>query len=108
MSICQSDKRYHFDAHGFRSDVRWHGLHRCISGDGHLISKGFRPHSPFQYLWIEEEVAEGRLKVDKVGSKENPADILTKAAGRDVMLRHLQALDIELSNTRAVKAPKLD
>ena len=61
-----------------------------------------------QYLWIQEEVAEGRLKVDKVGTKESPADILTVAVGRDVMLRHLQALGIELSNTRAVKAPELD
>ena len=65
-------------------------------------------HLDVQYLWIQEEVAEGRLKVDKVGTTENPADILTKAVGRDVMLKHLQALDIELSNTRAVKAPELD
>ena len=65
-------------------------------------------HLNVQYLWIQEEVAEGRLKVDKVGTKENSADILTKAVGRDVMLRHLQALDIELGNTRAVKTPELD
>ena len=61
-----------------------------------------------QYFWIQEEVAEGRLKVDKVATKENPADILTNAVGRGVMLKHLQALDVELSNTRAVKAPELD
>ena len=53
-------------------------------------------------------MAEARLKVDKVATKENPADILTKAVGRDVMLKHLQALDIELRNTRAVKALELD
>ena len=65
-------------------------------------------HFDVQYLWIQEEVAEGRLKVEKVGTKENPADILTKAVGRDVMLKHLQALDIELSNTHAFKALELD
>ena len=63
-------------------------------------------HLDVQYLWIQEEV--GRLKVDKVATKENPADILTKAVERDVMLKHLQALDLELSNTRAVKALELD
>ena len=46
-------------------------------------------HSDVQYLWIQEEVAEGRLKVDKVGTTENSADILTKAVGRG---RHAEAL----------------
>ena len=31
----------------FGSDIRWYSLHRCISGNGNLISKEFRPHSPF-------------------------------------------------------------
>ena len=66
-------------------------LHRRISGNGNLISKGLgrTRHSDVHYLWIQEEVAEGRLKVDNVGTKENLAVILTKAVGRDVMLRAL-------------------
>ena len=60
-------------------------------------------HLDVQYLWILEEGAEGRLKVDKVATKENTADILTKAVGKDVMQKPWQALDIELSNARAVK-----
>ena len=47
MARYQSDKRHHFDAYGFRSDIRWYSLHRCISCNENLISKGFRPHSPF-------------------------------------------------------------
>ena len=39
-------KRHHFDACGFRSDIRWYSLHRCISDNGNIMSKLFRPHSP--------------------------------------------------------------
>ena len=52
---------------------------------------GFRPHSPFGRpipFWTHEDVSEGRLKVDKVATKENPADILTEAVA---VGRHAEA-----------------
>ena len=63
----------------------------------------FEPRSPLGRpvpFWIQGEVTQDRLKVDKVGTKENVADILTKAVVKDVLLQHLLALDIELGNTR--------
>ena len=64
-------------------------------------------HIDVQYLWIQEEIAEGRLKLVKVNTKENPADLLTKALPRDTIYKHLHALDIDLSTTRAREAPEL-
>ena len=92
----------------FGSDIRWYSLHICINGNGNLISKGLgrTRHLDVQYHWILEEVAEGCLKVHKVATKENPADILTNCGeGRHA---EAQALDIELGNTRAVTARELD
>ena len=64
-------------------------------------------HLDVQDLWIQDEITQGRLKLEKVGTKNNPADILTKVLPRDVMLKHLLALDIKLGQTRAMKAPEL-
>ena len=46
-------------------------------------------HLDVQYLWIQEKVAEGRLKVDKVATKENPARYLDTGCGEG---RHAEAL----------------
>ena len=55
--------------------------------------EGFRAHSPFG----RQIPLEGRLKVHKVATKENPADILTNCGeGRHA---EAQALDIELGTT---------
>ena len=46
-------------------------------------------HLDVQYLWIQEKVAEGRLKVDRVATQENPARYLDKGCGEG---RHAEAL----------------
>ena len=36
-------------------------------------------HIEVQYLWIQREVADGKLQLEKVSTDANPADLLTKA-----------------------------
>ena len=64
-------------------------------------------HIDVQYLWVQAEVAEGKLRVEKVHTWSNPADLLTKAVGHDILARHLEALDLRVDATRAAGAPKL-
>ena len=63
-------------------------------------------HIDVQYLWIQAEVADGKLQVQKVGTKSNPADLLTKAVNQDNIHRHLKALGIQVDMTRAAHAPR--
>ena len=64
-------------------------------------------HLDVQYLWVQDEITRGRLKLEKVGTKNNPAEIHTKVLPHDVMLKHLLALDVELGQAPAMKAPEL-
>ena len=51
-------------------------------------------HVEVQYLWVQGEVAEKRLKVFKVGTHDNITDLMTKALGQEVIARHLNAMDV--------------
>ena len=61
-------------------------------GISYRPSLGRTRHMDVQYLWIQDEL-------EKVGTKDNLADVLTKLLPHDVMLKHLLALDIELGQT---------
>ena len=76
-------------------------------GMAHRQGLGKTRHVDVQYLWIQAEVAEGRLAVKKVGTKDNLADIFTKALSRDVLEYHLHGLGFKVDASRAMKAPKL-
>ena len=39
-------------------------------------------HIEIRYLWLQQEVREGKLKVRKVPGIENPADLMTKVLHR--------------------------
>ena len=45
----------------------------------HRQGLGKMRHMEVQYLWVQSEVAEGRLRDYKVPTTDNPADLLTKA-----------------------------
>ena len=45
-------------------------------------------HVKVQYLWIQGAVAQKDLRVKKVGTLENPADMLTKFLGAEPLGRH--------------------
>ena len=64
-------------------------------------------HLKVQYLWVQERVRHGDLGVRKVNGKDNPADLLTKHLAQADMEKHVAALGIETSATRADLAPEL-
>ena len=73
----------------------------------HRQGLGKTRHVDVQYLWVQQEVYEGRLNVEKVGTQENMADLLTKALEADAINRHMANLKMQTCLTRARTAPKL-
>ena len=51
-------------------------------------------HIGLKYLWIQDEVKEGKLKLKKVGTHFNPSDVLTKYVPAPVLGQHLPHLNI--------------
>ena len=68
----------------------------CVCSDAsaaigivHRQGLGKTRHIQVQYLWMQAEVADGRMKVHKVRTEENPAGLMTKTLNHDTMSRHL-------------------
>ena len=55
----------------------------------------------------KRHILEEKLKIKKVGTADNPADILTKALAQDIMSKHLRKLGFEISATRSDVIPEL-
>ena len=49
-------------------------------------------HVQTRYLWVQERVKEGHMKVLPVRGKNNPADVLTKAVSGKLRIKHLKTL----------------
>ena len=58
-------------------------------------------------LWIQQTVAQQRLKFDKVLGKENPADMYTKYLDWASLEKHTQRFHCEFASGRAAEAPQL-
>ena len=52
-------------------------------------------------------MAEKRLKVGKIGTHDNPADMMTKSVSHEIMLKHSEAMDLHVDSSRAATAPEL-
>ena len=63
---------------------------------GHVTRRGLGKmrHIQSRYLWVQERVGEGHLRVTSVPGKDNPADILTKSVGGQLLRRHLVKLGV--------------
>ena len=64
-------------------------------------------HIQVHYLWVQERVGNGDIKLTKVWGGENPADLLTKYLSKDTMLRALQLYGLHRMEGRAVSAPAI-
>ena len=62
-------------------------------------------HIQVHYLWVQERVGNGDIKLTKVWGGENPADLLTKYLSKDTMLRALQLYGLHRMDGRAASAP---
>ena len=59
-------------------------------------------HVQTRYLWVQERVKEGHLKVLPVRGKNNPADVLTKAVSGRLRVKHLTRLGYVSGGIRGV------
>ena len=62
---------------------------------------GRMKHLQIRDLWLQKEVAEGRLVVFKTPGADNPADLMTKILGAEVIKRRLEAMSIEMIGVAA-------
>ena len=74
----------------------------------HRVGLGRTRHIDVQFLWIQGEVQSKAVKVIKVGTAENPADVLTKNLNAETMSKHMRAMQCRADAGRASKAPQLN
>ena len=60
-----------------------------------------------QYLWIQHEVKEGKLTVKKVGTNNNPVDLLTKVMNGEKLMKYMAEMGFDIDNTRTSPTPTL-
>ena len=58
-------------------------------------------HIEVQYLWIQQSLHKKELAAQKIGTKGNPADVLTKGAKRELIDRHVEFLGGTICRDRA-------
>ena len=66
--------------------------------------RGFRGktrHVKVQYLWILDAVENKELEIGKVGTLENPADMLTKFLANDALSKHGHWLSLSFKPGRS-------
>ena len=61
-------------------------------------------HIELKYLWIQDEVKEGKLELKKVGTHFNPSDVLTNYVPASVLGPHLPRLNIFKDNSQRSKS----
>ena len=64
-------------------------------------------HIRVQYLWLQERVKAGELRVNKVLGTENAADLFTKHVPEATMDTHLSKIGFEKMKDRPATAPAL-
>ena len=62
-------------------------------------------HIDVHFLWVQERVARGDIKLTKVWGGENPADLLTKYLNRDKIQKYMQLFNLRYLEGRADSAP---
>ena len=61
-------------------------------------------HIEVQYLWVQKDVLEGKLKVVKVDTDDNRADLMTKHLKAETVQFHLEGLAYRTALGRAKSA----
>ena len=73
----------------------------------HRQGLGKTRHIEVQYLWVQQDVYSGKLKVVKVRTDANPADLMTKHLKQETVQAHLERLSYRAAQGRAASAPGL-
>ena len=65
-------------------------------GIANRVGLGKVRHLDVQLLWIQQQQLRDRLTFVKIPGVKNPADVLTKFLGRDVMTKLLKAVGVHI------------
>ena len=76
-------------------------------GIAYRAGLGKTRHIRVQYLWIQQEVDEGRICLEKVLGTDNPADLMTKSLKKEDMTKIMNKLGIEVRHGRSEHSLKL-
>ena len=79
----------------------------AAKGIAHRRGLGKLRHIAVHFLWIQERVASGDIKVSKVWGGINPADLLTKYLDRKLITQHMSTFGVEYLDGRAAGAPSV-
>ena len=58
-------------------------------------------------LWLQEKVQEGKVRLMRVKGIDNPADVLTKHVGSEVLTKHMSRLGMDRRRDRHEIAPSV-
>ena len=62
-------------------------------------------HIEIRWLWLQKEVADGKIRIQKVLGKINPADLFTKFLSGQEIVDHLERMGLRLEGS-AVRVGK--
>ena len=75
---------------------------------GMALRRGLGPvrHLEVNQLWVQDKVASGELRIEKVGGKVNIADALTKHVDGKTLLVHISGMSLDAREGRHPEAPE--
>ena len=75
---------------GIEIKIFVHNDSTAAIGIVHRRGLGKTRHIEVQYLWVQDNVNRKTMSVEKVGTNENPADMLTKGSKRETIEEHMR------------------
>ena len=93
--------------YGIKAEGIVHTDATAAIGIAHRVGLGRTRHINVQYLWIQEKVQEKQLTIKKIGTNDNPADLLTKFLKQELIEKHLKTIGCWTGTSRAKSAPQL-
>ena len=93
-----------FGDFGYVAGIDVHTVSTAALGIAHRQGLGKTRHIEVQYLWIQDNVHRNSIAVTKIGTKDNPADMVAKGVKREVFEEHLRFVNGHVFQTRAKSA----
>ena len=93
---------------GVRRGIRLKTDASAAKGISNRKGLGKVRHLEVTQLWLQEKVATGVIKVQKVDGKVNQADALTKYVSRDELEQHMRQVGLVVESGRHELMPKND
>ena len=92
---------------GFNCEIRCFSDSSAAVGIVKREGIGKVRHLQTQFLWVQEMTSNGKATIHKVGTNDNPADLLTKYLDSNTIDKHLQHINLHTSSHRPLQAPHL-